>query len=577
MQLKKIEPFPSSLNTLPQWAQEVLWALLILAVLLWTSWFTQEAHRYVHALFPLVLFLTLLAFFNRAGALAMTLSLIGLLHVINQRKMQATSEPLLAIDLFEWKQAAALTSYIDWRLLFASLQLIIVFASALFLLRSRLKLRWRAVLLMPLLFLIVLQTQWLRQISVPVKNFMREELALYHVIWDMPGNLNLNGLLGHLWFTATVMPVPERSTAPIPFYQQAPMAMLPAGAPVKSEQPTDIFLILCEACWGPEGRLQDTPLNVLLKKGFQASTAYSPVFGGMTANAEFEMLTGLPSRGLPGVVYMNYGKAFRDQTASLPRELAQQGFETYALHNYTRQFWKRDMVYPKLGFQHLAFIDEMPWDGKRWPDDQLLFDAALEQVHQKTMASRFFFLITVHTHGSYEEQQDRGHGDYARRLQRSVNQMAQFVERVNASARLQQRRTLFIVFGDHKPSLLKWFHDEGVLDANLFSRKGATTEDFQFVPEFTPEQRRQLQSVPLLMASNDAHLPIRQWVGQLQRRPFYCVPALLAQHLLEQPSQFFSAVSGLCNSEKLNEMLFTKKVFGANYFTEAVYADRLFD
>lgn len=572
----KIESFPTfhiSPSRRQLWL-DLLSALLILAVLLWASWFTQAAHRYVHLLFPLILFLGFLAFFNRIGALAITLSLIGLLHVINQKKMWATAEPLLAIDLLEWKQAAALTSYIDWRLLFASVQLGIVLIGSLLLLRSRLKFYWRGLLLCPILGLALLQTHLVPYISAPIKTFMRDELALYHVIWDMPGNLNLNGLLGHLWFTAEVAPAPTRTSDPIVFYAHTVPAE--SNPPTLVKKPIDVFLILCEACWGPEGKLKETPLNGLLKKGFQASTTYSPVFGGMTANAEFEMLTGLPSRGLPGVVYMNYAKSFRKDVATLPSELAQEGFETHAIHNYTRQFWKRNIVYPKFGFQHLTFIDEMPWDGKRWPDDQLLFDAALGKLSDKTPPSRFFFLITVHTHGSYEEKDDRGHGDYERRLQRSVDQMAQFVDRVNAYARASQRSTLFIVFGDHKPSLLKWFHDEGVLDASLFSRQGATTDDFKFIPVFTREQRRQLQSVPLLMASNDPNLPTQQWAAQLQHRPFYCVPALMATKLLAQPSKFFSAVSEFCNSEKLDQMLFTKKLFGADYFTDAVYADRLF-
>ncbi len=557
-----------------RWWARLLEASVIFLVLLGAAWLTQEVHRYVHVVFPLVLFFASLAFFRRSGALACTVTVIYLLHVINQKKMQATTDPLMAIDLVSYGQTADLTSYIDLRIAVAVGALVLALVASTVFQRARSRWWWRAAALLPLSFALLLQTGWAPVLEQPVKRLLRDKLALSYERWDAAStSVRTNSLLGHIWFTAETINVPGRGDAPIPFYQNN--STLPPIVD-QSNVPLDVYLVLCEACWGPEHALQNTPIQHLLKQGFQARTAYSPEYGGNTANAEFEMLAGLPARKLGGVVYTNFGVVMRKDAATLPRELHSQGYETYAMHNYRAAFWKRNIVYPKFGFEHLIFLEQMGWNGQGWPDDALLFDAAWKQVARKAAANRFFFLLTVHTHGSYAEGKNHGYGDYTQRLDQTMRQLSAFVEKVRIHNRKEKRRALFVVFGDHKPSLLKWFYDEGVFDRSMFSQIGSGEDSFRFVTTFTPEQRRRLHSVPLLAWSDDPNFGLSEWLDSVDDKPFYCVSSGLASRLLRPASDFYAAAQHFCQSGQMQETLFTQKIFTRELFSAAVYADRLF-
>lgn len=551
---------------------------LVIVVLFLGSWVTQGASRYVPILlFPLIFYLGLLFFFNRYGALAVVLSSNYLLHLINQKKMQETAEPIMALDLIQFRQAAALTAYMDVPMVVAATLLVLALIWALIGQRSRLPVWLRVAVLFPAASLCLVQTGKLPYVGDIVKKNFKAYLNIKHMKWDMPGDVRQNGLLCHLWFTAEVFPVPKRTSGPISFYNAVQDSYLaPTATSVLAFQPFDIYLILCESCWGQENRLQQTPLNQLLIRDFQPSTIFSPVFGGETANAEFELLTALPAPGLRGVVFMSYGAAFRGQAATLPSELSAEGFKTYAMHNGAATFWKRNVVYPKFGFKYLTFIEEMPWDGKMWPDDQLLFDAALKKINESTSENRFFFLVTVHTHGPYDKSDDRGHGDFQRRLQISTQRIVDFVDKVKAYNRVQNRRALFLVFGDHKPSLAKWFYDEQVLASTIFSKTGKTNADFLVAADLTPAQRKELGSVPLFTYSDDPSFDSIGWSKKMHGKPFYCLPAALANIVMRNPSIFFRATARFCESDQLTQKIFTEQLFGPEYFTPAVYAERLF-
>lgn len=79
--------------------------------------------------------------------------------------------------------------------------------------------------------------------------------------------------------------------------------------------------------------------------------------GGSTCNTEFETLTGesltfLPAGAFPFESYIDVS------LPSLVSCLASQGYSTTALHFEEGENWKRNRVYPLIGFQKFYIIDD---------------------------------------------------------------------------------------------------------------------------------------------------------------------------------------------------------------------------
>lgn len=83
------------------------------------------------------------------------------------------------------------------------------------------------------------------------------------------------------------------------------------------------------------------------------------VFGGTTANSEYEFLTsdavGLYSNAIP------YSKYFhsRDSYSGSVFILKEQGYETTAFHPYLSSGWNRPQVYHVMGFDYIIFSEDI--------------------------------------------------------------------------------------------------------------------------------------------------------------------------------------------------------------------------
>ena len=85
-----------------------------------------------------------------------------------------------------------------------------------------------------------------------------------------------------------------------------------------------------------------------------SGNVFVSVLGGNTANTEFEFLTGdtmafLPTGSIP------YQQFISDELPALPELLREYGYTTTALHPYNSNGWRRDSVYPLLGFDDFLY------------------------------------------------------------------------------------------------------------------------------------------------------------------------------------------------------------------------------
>src|SRR5690606_1038841 len=115
----------------------------------------------------------------------------------------------------------------------------------------------------------------------------------------------------------------------------------------------------------------------------QTGEILTPTFGGGTSNVEFEVLTGFSNMFLPpgSVPYQQY---IKNELPAMPRYLAENGYQTTAIHPYPKWFWNREEVYKHLGFEKFIDIDGFSDPLYKGPfvSDEQVTNTIIEQTEQ---------------------------------------------------------------------------------------------------------------------------------------------------------------------------------------------------
>lgn len=197
------------------------------------------------------------------------------------------------------------------------------------------------------------------------------------------------------------------------------------------------------------------------------------VCGGNTANTEFEFLTGHTMDYFP-VGSIPYQQYITGELPSLASQLADLGYATYGMHPYNASGWKRNEVYPWLGFQESYFLFD--FTNRHYIRDYVSDKTAYQKIintYESKEAGKpaFIFEVTMQNHGGYSEEHENFTADvYAEDLN-SV-QLDQYLSLMKVSDQefeklvdyfsTEKEKTIIVFFGDHQPSdsvvrpILRW-------------------------------------------------------------------------------------------------------------------------
>ncbi|MGH7805122.1 MAG: LTA synthase family protein [Candidatus Binatia bacterium] len=400
-------------------------------------------------------------------ALPIAFASVGALALVNLRKVSELAEPIMLFDLFQLRNAPLLIEYLppgDWVLLGAGL---VAVAAAAW--RRGTSQPRRASMVAALLALVVFATLLGRSFAADGDSWAKRVFRTADVFWEPLAHHRSNGFL-----VASLLDVPQLSVA-VPRRYEAGRGRellepyLACDAVDPGAARPHVVVTMLESFWDPtlEGLAFDRdplPSYRALRDRGAVQQFVSPVFGSRTANAEFEVLTGLSTRFSPigSVPYQQYVKRPIVSVASVFREA---GYRTVAVHNFLRRFWNRDAVYPNLGFDEYVGLEDMgdvPWE-LGWPSDAALFDR-VEKIIAEAEQPTFVFAVTVATHGPYT---DRGWeptiqliGDsrpdlaapmsgYATKLELLDHHFGDFVGRLDALP----EPPILVAFADHLPTI----------------------------------------------------------------------------------------------------------------------------
>ncbi len=235
-----------------------------------------------------------------------------------------------------------------------------------------------------------------------------------------------------------------------------------------------------------ETNMDYRPFTRALANNTTQGTMYVSVFGGATSDTEYEFLTGNSMAVLPKncVPYQQY---ITDPTDSLAKTLKDQGYYNIAIHPYEASGYKRDLVYPLLGFDEFLSMEDFkePEYIRSYISDRSSFQKIIGEYEAKGKNQPvFIFNVTMQDHGGYTTEQLFSEEESVRltgmsgfgaveqylSLQRQSDMAFQVLTDYFSK---QEEPTIILMFGDHQPVAFSLFYDSGASKPEEYRQKYA--------------------------------------------------------------------------------------------------------
>jgi phosphoglycerol transferase MdoB-like AlkP superfamily enzyme len=247
----------------------------------------------------------------------------------------------------------------------------------------------------------------------------------------------------------------------------------------------NIYLIVLESFFDPgefsKVQFSHAPLHPMLLSAFDGGRGLSesPVFGGLSAQAEFEVLSGVPAFGEFDEIEFNvFGTGY--SKACLPALLSQAGYLTIASNAFRPEYFNSDIAYNTMGFKEVYYPREYAPARKAYfehgdiKQEGFLFDGDLLQKNLEFISGRIragesrpIFDYVLGLYGHYPFRLDERKrppfikatvpsGIQTDIIERLANQMYYRSEAVASFAARVSRedsKAIIIVLGDHLPNL----------------------------------------------------------------------------------------------------------------------------
>ncbi|QXC51953.1 LTA synthase family protein [Agrobacterium salinitolerans] len=355
-------------------------------------------------------------------------------------------------------------------------------------------------------------------------SWVRDRLNIIPMMWDQQENYRHNGFLMAFAFN-----IPMANVAAPEGYGDNSIADLTSKsasfAANKGDYP-DVIMLMSESLWDPT-RLENVELSadpMPTIRAKRSGNVFSPEFGGMTANVEFEALTGFSNAFLPygSIPYQQY---IRRPVPSLASFFRGEGYSAIAMHPFQEWFWNRKQVYANFGFEEFRSEETLPAMEKRgnFASDDALMDEIMATA-EKAQNPLFLFAVTLQGHGPYEVTRYAKNtigveGDLSASASQALATYSQGVAEADEAllklmrwAKKRDRETIIVLFGDHLPPLGQTFVESGYMPGMVASRRAPL------------EVMKKEHETPLVVWSSKKG--VRKNIGTIS-------PALLPYHVLK--------------------------------------------
>ncbi|MFD1031841.1 LTA synthase family protein [Metaplanococcus flavidus] len=427
--------------------------------------------------------------------LSLVFSLLTIiLSVANKVKLTVRGDPLIPADMLLISEASTMVSYLSatpmWQIVTGGIIIILLLAAIIYAIIKMPKEKtwnWHRVVI-GILACSMFTYIYYQEVEAS-ESAIRSQYHIDTIDYNQAKNYQMNGFV--MGFTRNLKWL---SIDPPEDYNEQKIAELTERY---SEEPYEkdgkkphIVMIMSEAFWDPTRMdsisFNKDPLEYFhsLSEEHTSGDILAPVFGGSTANTEFEALTGLSMNYLPdgSIPYQFYMKK---PVQALPSLLKEQGYETTAIHSYYNWFYQRNSVYKNIGFDQfipLEFITDPVVDFKYYRDREVN-DMIIEQITNADKPN-FVFAVTMQNHGPYVDNMKKDYAEIEVEMKEAdgklsessqnilefysdnIQQMDLELQRMIESFEELDEDVMVVYFGDHLPLL--GANDQVYREANYF-------------------------------------------------------------------------------------------------------------
>ena len=271
-------------------------------------------------------------------------------------------------------------------------------------------------------------------------------------------------------------------------------------------------------------------------------TAITPTYASWTVRSEFELLFGLPVRGLNTPNMPQRELAPREQPA-LAQYYKSWGYETVYIHPFQSGFYSRSRIYGYFGFEKMIFHDDQEGTTDftvpvkhfgTYVDDATVFDQIIYELKNSNKPV-YLHTTTMQNHQPYNQGDDPTDefNNYLTWIQHSNEGLETFLSQLKE---LDEPTLVFFV-GDHFPSLRG--------ETSVYNKIGLTGENctplYQQHGFFWSNYNADLSAVPESEFS------------------FFYVPYIIL-NVIDAPKDAFI--------EKMNDFLGSVPVYSSEYNSE---------
>lgn len=243
----------------------------------------------------------------------------------------------------------------------------------------------------------------------------------------------------------------------------------------------DLVVVQSESFFDP--RCLSTSINPSVLKHFdllssqaqQTGKLHVPAWGANTLRSEYAFLSGLPNQQLQHYRFNPYQFLQKNNTLSIVSYLKKLGYRCICIHPNHSIFFKRDKVFPLLGFDE--FIDLQAFDAEQTAGPYISDQAVASKIQEilethEGKCPLFIFAITMENHGPlhletyvdadlnelYQKQPPKQHHDLTIYLKHLKN-ADQMLLTLTDYFKLRANNTWLCWYGDHVPSMPKVYKE----------------------------------------------------------------------------------------------------------------------
>ncbi len=239
--------------------------------------------------------------------------------------------------------------------------------------------------------------------------------------------------------------------------------------------------------------ISEEPLPNLKKLYANFSSGYIsvPSFGAGTANTEFEVITGMNLEDFGPGEYPYKTVLKENACESICYYLKEYGYTTNALHNNEGDFYQRNTVFSRLGFDtftSIEYIEEYEETPMGWVKDNCLIGEITGMLKESDTPD-YIYCISVQGHGDYPAVTEdmgmnitvsnndvTGNPEGFEYYVNQIHDMDKFVGNLIEEVNKIDEETVIVFYGDHLPTFD--ITDEELENGNIYQTQYVIWNNF---------------------------------------------------------------------------------------------------